>query len=129
MDGRAGFSLGSAPAPDSDFRPGTASGNGTGMKLRNRLIPSFLVATAMSCGVAHAEDTLADGRSEVSFRPWIGSLGVRFPSENLFEETTLPRIPDDQIGMEQGERRDMDSQAMEDSYGATRQRPQLPMQD
>ena len=63
------------------------------MKLHNRIIPSFLAAAAITCGAAHAQDGPAGGRDEPSFRPWIGTLGVRFPSENLFEDTTLPRFP------------------------------------
>ena len=60
------------------------------MKLRNRIIPFFLAVVAVSgsvAGVAHAEQSPAEGRDEVVFRPWIGTLGIRFHSENLFDET------------------------------------------
>ena len=62
------------------------------MKLRKRIIPSFLAAAAISCGAAHADDAPANGPGEVSFRPWIGTLGVHFPSENLFEDAGVPSI-------------------------------------
>ena len=63
------------------------------MKLHNRIIPFFLAVVAVSgsvAGVAHAERSPAEGRDEVVFRPWIGTLGtlgIRFHSENLFDET------------------------------------------
>ena len=60
------------------------------MKLRNRIIPYFLAVVAVTGGVAsvaHAQQSPAEGRDEVVFRPWIGSLGIRFHSENLFDDT------------------------------------------
>lgn len=62
------------------------------MKLRRRIIPPLLAAAALSCGVAHAEQAPVDGEDGDSFRPWFGTLGVRFHSENLFEETALPHF-------------------------------------
>ena len=59
------------------------------MKLRNRIIPLFLAVAVVSGGVAgaaHVEQSPAEGRDEVGFRPWIGTLGIRFHSENLFDE-------------------------------------------
>jgi hypothetical protein len=62
-------------------------------KRHSGIIPTFLVVTAISCGAAHAEGDPAEGRNEVTFRPWISSLGVRFHSESLFEETVLAPFP------------------------------------
>ena len=50
------------------------------------IIPAFLIAAAVSCGVAHAENPPGEAQAEAAFRPWIGPLGVHFPSESLFEE-------------------------------------------
>ena len=63
------------------------------MKRHGSSIPTFLVITALWCGAAHAEDAPADERGEVTFRPWIGTLGVRFHSESLYEETALASFP------------------------------------
>ena len=59
--------------------------HGAGVK-RHSSIPAFLIAAAVSCGVAHAENPPAKAQDEAAFRPWIGPLGVHFPSESLFEE-------------------------------------------
>lgn len=50
---------------------------------------ALLLAAAISCGAAHAEAP-DEAREEVTFRPWIGALGVHFPSESLFEALPLP---------------------------------------
>ena len=72
--------------------------DGAGVKHRRSGLPAFLVAVAVSCGAAHAGDTPHEARDEVTFRPWIGALGVHFPSERLFEEPApapTPALPDD----------------------------------
>ena len=65
------------------------------MKLHSRLAVSCIVLALASYGPAHAEDASDAGRDEVASQPWIGSLGVRFHSENLFEETALASFPGD----------------------------------
>ena len=64
--------------------------HGAGVKRHRSSIPAFLIAVAVSCGVAHAEEAPAERRDEATFRPWIGTLGVHFPSESLFEEAASP---------------------------------------
>ena len=59
------------------------------MKRHSSNIPVFLVIAALWCGAAHAQHAPAEGRDEVTFRPWIGTLGVHFQSESLFEESAL----------------------------------------
>ena len=68
---------------------------GIGMKRHGSSIPipTFLVIAALWCGAAHAQDAPADERDEVTFRPWIGTLGVRFHSESLYEETAPAPFP------------------------------------
>lgn len=56
------------------------------MKRRRSSLPALLFTVAASCGAAHAEAP-AEARDEVTFQRWVGTLGVRFPSERLFEET------------------------------------------
>lgn len=63
------------------------------MKLRNHIIPFFLAVVAVSAGMAHAEQLPPEERDEVVFRPWIGTLGIRFHSENLFDETVPSLFP------------------------------------
>ena len=53
---------------------------------RHRSIPAFLIAAAVSCSAAHAEGPPGKARDEAAFRPWVGPLGIHFPSESLFEE-------------------------------------------
>ncbi len=66
--------------------------HGTGVKRHRSGLPVLLIVIAASCGAAHAGDAPDEVRDEVEFRPWIGALGVHFPSESLFEE---PRLSDD----------------------------------
>ena len=68
------------------------------MKRQNSSIPTLLVIAALWCGAAHAQNAPAEGRSEVTFRPSIGTLGVHFRSESLFEETTFPGGPHERGG-------------------------------
>ena len=63
------------------------------MKHHGSSIPTFLVVAALWCGAAHAEDAPAGERDEVTFRPWIGTLGVHFHSESLYEETAFAPFP------------------------------------
>ena len=63
------------------------------MRRHGRSIPTFLVIAALWCGAAHAENAPPDERDEVTFRPWIGTLGVRFHSESLYEETEPAPFP------------------------------------
>ena len=58
------------------------------MKSHRSGLGVLLLAAAISCGAAHAEAP-DEARDEVTFRPWIGALGVHFPSESLFEEAPL----------------------------------------
>ena len=67
--------------------------HGAGVRRHRSGLPAFLVAVAVSCGAAHAGDAPGEARDEVTFRPWIGALGVHFPSERLFEEPAA--LPDD----------------------------------
>ena len=54
-------------------------------------IPALLIAAAISCSAAHAQGGAQDeAPGETAFRPWIGALGIHFPSETLFEETSSP---------------------------------------
>lgn len=64
-----------------------------GMKRHGSSIPVFLVIAALWCGAAQAQSAPADERGEVTFRPWIGTLGVRFHSEGLYEEAALAPFP------------------------------------
>ena len=64
--------------------------HGAGVKRHRSSILAFLIAAAVSCGAAHAEEAPAKGRDKVTFRPWMGTLGVHFPSESLFEEAASP---------------------------------------
>ena len=68
------------------------------MKRQNGSVPTLLVIAAVWCGAAHAQNAPAEGRSEVTFRPSIGTLGVHFRSESLFEETTFPGGPHERGG-------------------------------
>ena len=66
------------------------------MTLHNRIISSLLAVVAVSGGVAgaaHAEQSSPEARSGAVFRPWIGTLGIRFHSEHLFDETTPSFFP------------------------------------
>ena len=65
------------------------------MKPRPRIIPACLVIAALSGGMAQAQSTPAEKRDDVTFRPWVGTLGVRFHSERLFEETSFAPFPGD----------------------------------
>ena len=58
---------------------------------RHSQIPTFLIIAALWCGAAQAQNAPAEGRDGVTFRPWIDTLGVRFPSEHLFEAPA--RVP------------------------------------
>ena len=58
------------------------------MKRHRSSLPALLFAVATSCGAAHAEAP-AEVRDEVTFQRWVGTLGVRFPSESLFEEAPV----------------------------------------
>lgn len=58
------------------------------MKRHRSVLPAVLFAAAASYGAAHAEAP-AEARDEGTFRPWVGTLGVHFPSENLFEDAPL----------------------------------------
>ena len=60
---------------------------------RHSRIPTFLIAAALWCGAAQAQNAPAEERDEVTFQPWIGTLGVRFHSEGLYEETGLAPFP------------------------------------
>ena len=65
------------------------------MTLRSHIVPAFLLVAAVSGGVAHAENTSPEKRDTVTFRPWIGTLGVHFHSERLFEDaSSLASSPD-----------------------------------
>lgn len=57
---------------------------------RHSRIATFLTV-ALWCGVAYAQNAPAEGRDEVTFRPWIDTLGVHFQSEHLFEAPA--RVP------------------------------------
>ena len=59
------------------------------MKSHRSGLRALLLAAVISCGAAHAEAP-DEARDEVTFRPWIGALGVHFPSESLFEALPLP---------------------------------------
>ena len=76
------------------------------MKRHSGIISVFLAVAAISCGAAHAENDPDGGAGEVTFRPWIGTLGVRFHSESLFEEMALSPSPADR-----GAPRELSSQA------------------
>ena len=67
--------------------------HGAGVKHRLSGLSAFLAAVAVSWGAAHAGDAPDEARDEVTFRPWIGTLGIHFPSERLFEEPAA--LPDD----------------------------------
>ena len=58
---------------------------------RHSRIPTFLIVAALWCGAAHAQNAPAEGKDEVTFRPWIDTLGVHFQSEHLFEAPA--RVP------------------------------------
>ena len=58
---------------------------------RHSRIPTFLIAAALWCGAAQAQNAPAEGRDEVTFRPWIDTLGVHFQSEHPFEAAA--RVP------------------------------------
>ena len=64
---------------------------GIGMKRHGSSIPIFLVIATLWCGAAQAQNAPAEGKDEVTFRPWIGTLGVHFQSERLFEAPA--RVP------------------------------------
>ncbi len=65
------------------------------MRRHSGIISVLLAVAAISCGAAHAENDPDRGWGEVTFRPWIGTLGVRFHSESLFEEPAPARpFPD-----------------------------------
>lgn len=68
------------------------------MKRQSGFIPILLAATAILGGTAHADHHPAEGRDEVTFRPWIGTLGVHFPSESLFEEAAFAPFPGNRGG-------------------------------
>ena len=58
---------------------------------RHSRIPTFLIVAALWCGAAQGQGDPAEERGEVTFRPWIGTLGVHFQSERLFEAPA--RVP------------------------------------
>ena len=60
---------------------------------RHSRIPTFLIIAALWCGAAHAQTAPAEGGDEVTFRPWIGTLGVHFQSEHLFEAPARVLFP------------------------------------
>ena len=57
------------------------------MKLQGLTLSVLLAVAAVSWCAAHAQNARYDEREEVSFRPWIGTLGIRFQSESLYEDT------------------------------------------
>ena len=73
---------------------------------RHSRIPTFLIAAALWCGAAQAQNAPAEGRDEVTFRPWIGTLGVHFRSEHLLEASDRAPFPD-----ARGSGRELSSQA------------------
>lgn len=79
------------PLDRNGFFHGIAQGTrGIAMKRHSR-ISIFLMVAALWCGAALAQNAPAEGRDEVTFRPWIGTLGVHFQSEHLFEAPA--RVP------------------------------------
>ena len=58
---------------------------------RHSRIPTFLIIAALWCGAAQAQNAPSEGRDEVTFRPWIDTLGVHFQSEHLSEPPA--RVP------------------------------------
>ena len=60
---------------------------------RHSRIPTFLIIAALWCGAAQAQNAPSEGRDEVTFRPWLGTLGVHFPSEHLFEAPARVLFP------------------------------------
>lgn len=63
---------------------------GIAMKRRGRTL-TFLIVAALWYGAAQAQSAPAEERDELTFRPWIGTLGVHFQSEHLFEAPA--RVP------------------------------------
>ena len=59
-----------------------------GMKLRSRIAASLLIVGAALHGMAHAQAPAHEEGNGAAFRPWAGSLGVRFHSEGLFDEAS-----------------------------------------
>lgn len=60
------------------------------MKRRSRL-PTFLFIAALGYGAAQAQSAPVGETDEVTFRPWIDTLGVHFQSEHLSEAPA--RVP------------------------------------
>lgn len=63
------------------------------VKRHSSVISVFLAVIAISVGAAHAEDDPDKGWGELTFQPWIGTLGIRFHSESLFEEDPPTPFP------------------------------------
>jgi hypothetical protein len=60
---------------------------------RHSRISTLLIVAALWCGAAHAQNAPAEERDEVTFRPWIGTLGVHFQSEHLFQAPARAPFP------------------------------------
>ena len=52
---------------------------------RRGKLPVLLIVASLLCGAAQAQNAPANGKDEVTFRPWIGTLGVHFQSERPFD--------------------------------------------
>ena len=83
-----------APDGNGSFRGIAPEALGIAMKRQSR-IPVFLIAAALWCSAAQAQDIPppTDDGDEVAFRPWIGTLGIHFQSERLFEATARTPSP------------------------------------